>query len=162
MQANLSAKVILTFGIFRDMNEQDDTIDVARGERIRYVRKVLLGLDSQRDFADWVGGVTRGAVGNWERGLAIKAKHQSTIAYKAGIDLNWLSNGVGERPTAASSPQPKGEAGADQLALLHEIFDGLPAEKKKAFLADVLGLGDSGRSQSPERPDPASIAKQRR
>lgn len=78
-------------------------IDKARGQRIRYVRTELLQMRSQEKFADWIGGVTRGAVGNWETGKDVSIENLKAIADKAGISLDWLAFNRGEKP------QPTGE-----------------------------------------------------
>lgn len=53
---------------------------------------------SQEQFAAWIGGVSRGAVGNWELGKEVGLENLKAIATKAGISLDWLAYGVGEDP----------------------------------------------------------------
>jgi SOS-response transcriptional repressor LexA len=78
--------------------------DPKRAARIKSIRKDLLGMKSQSEFADWIGGVTRGAVGNWELGQHIGLDKMSMIARKAGVSLEWLAYGSGEmRPLSPST-----------------------------------------------------------
>ncbi len=80
-------------------------------ERIRRVRK-LAGL-TQAEFARALG-VTRGAVGNWERGLGINRENLARIAEKTGASFDWLATGRGEEPPAAAVAKPAGN-GADRF-----------------------------------------------
>lgn len=73
----------------------DRKTDAKRGERIRMVRTKVLGIRSQEKFAEIIGGVTRGAVGNWEIGKEISLDNLKAIATKANISLDWLINGEG-------------------------------------------------------------------
>lgn len=82
---------------------KDRKTDSARGQRIRHVRTQILGMRSQEQFADWVGDVTRGAVGNWELGREIGLENLATIAEKAGVSLDWLAYNKGPRPIAGIS-----------------------------------------------------------
>lgn len=91
-------------------------IDRERGERIKYVRKSILGLNSQEQFANILASetsfpLTRGAVGNWELGKDIGLDNLKAIAELADISLDWLAYDAGDRPTkrgdsAASIPLP--------------------------------------------------------
>ena len=69
--------------------------DAMLGERIRYMRTHVLGLDTQQELAN-VMGVTRGAVGNWEQGRGIKREHLDAICTRFGISVQWLRTGTGE------------------------------------------------------------------
>lgn len=62
--------------------------------RIRAVRKARGGL-TQQEFADKLGRTTRGAVGNWERGLGIKTENLRAIADTFSVSLEWLASGRG-------------------------------------------------------------------
>lgn len=73
----------------------DRKIDEERGERIKLVRTKILGIRSQEKFAELIGGVTRGAVGNWETGKEIGLENLKTIAIKADVSLDWLVTGEG-------------------------------------------------------------------
>lgn len=67
--------------------------DVETGSRIRSLRKQL-GI-SQEEFAQRLGGVTRGAVGNWELGKGIKRDNLVRIAEAFGSSVDWLATGTG-------------------------------------------------------------------
>lgn len=86
------------FGIVRRM----DTV----GQRIRHIRK-LLGM-TQEEFAGALsphieGGITRGAVGNWELEKGIKADNMKLVAEVTGVPIGWLWAGTGK------APQSKGD-----------------------------------------------------
>ena len=66
------------------------------GQRILYVRQALGR--SQEAFAKPLG-VSRGAVGNWERDQGIKTENLSAIARTYSVPLDWLANAIGEPPT---------------------------------------------------------------
>lgn len=72
--------------------------DAARGQRIKYVRTIILGMRSQEAFAEWMGDVTRGAVGNWELGKEIGLDNLATISERAGVSLDWLAYNKGPMP----------------------------------------------------------------
>lgn len=73
--------------------------DPALGKRIRYLRKEVLGMDSQEEFAKAIDPtLTRGAVGNWELGKGIKRENLKKIADLYEISFDWLSNGTGDPP----------------------------------------------------------------
>lgn len=84
--------------------------DAAVGRRIVKLRKEL-NLDSQQVFADQLGNVTRGAVGNWERGAGIKRENLQRIAKVFGVSFDWLATGRGSmRPDVApDEPNPSEE-----------------------------------------------------
>lgn len=68
--------------------------DVQTGNRIRQLRKQL---DLTQDqFAERMGGVTRGAVGNWELGKGIKRENLIRIAEAFGSSVDWLATGTGQ------------------------------------------------------------------
>lgn len=75
-------------------------IDPERGKRIVHVRKEILRLRSQEDFAHLISKqgkpVTRGAVGNWELGKEIGIESMIAICQAAGVNLEWLANNKGE------------------------------------------------------------------
>lgn len=84
-------------------------VDRARGERIKYVRRELLGHRAQEAFAkalsEFTGRpITRGAVGNWELGKEISLENLKAIAEMAGISLDWIAYNSGERPQKAVAP----------------------------------------------------------
>ena len=79
-------------------------IDRERGERIKYVRKTILGLNSQEQFANILASetgfpLTRGAVGNWELAKDIGLDNLKAIAELADISLDWLAYNAGDQPT---------------------------------------------------------------
>lgn len=65
------------------------------GQRIAYVRAAL-GL-SQEAFGKRLG-LSRGAVGNWERDQGIKTENLSAISRAFGAPMDWLANGRGAAP----------------------------------------------------------------
>lgn len=67
------------------------------GERIKYLRDEVLEL-SQEEFASRLGGVTRGAIGNWELGKGIKLDNLQRIASRFRISFDWLALGKGRAP----------------------------------------------------------------
>lgn len=68
-------------------------LDPARGKRILHVRRDVMGLRSQEEFAKALGaGITRGAVGNWERGGGIASENLVRIAEVSGVRLEWLAS----------------------------------------------------------------------
>lgn len=122
--------------------------DLARGARIKYVRTELMQMRSQEAFAKWIGGVTRGAVGNWELGQDISLDNLVTIADKADISLEWLAYNKGPMPTPANR-RPDAMSTDDQFAQALRSFEGLPEPQQRMFLQHVLGLGEPAQSQLP-------------
>lgn len=70
---------------------------IARGERIKFVRKDVLGLKSQEEFARLISSqgkpVSRGAVGNWEIGKDVHVDNLISISKVANVELKWLIDG---------------------------------------------------------------------
>jgi phage repressor protein C with HTH and peptisase S24 domain len=64
------------------------------GVRIKQVR-AMRGALTQEQFAEKLGKTTRGAVGNWERGLGIKRENLQAIAERFDVSFEWLANGRG-------------------------------------------------------------------
>lgn len=96
-------KVALSSAILGSMTTKRK-IDLARGQRIKYVRRELLDLRAQEDFAEALSNftgrsITRGAVGNWEQGKEIGLESLKAISEMAGISLDWLAYNSGETPT---------------------------------------------------------------
>jgi phage repressor protein C with HTH and peptisase S24 domain len=89
MQPELSVNESAPFGKLRRMK--------TTGERIRYLRKDVLGLN-QTAFANTLQGVTRGAVGNWELGGGAKRENLLQIAERHGVSFEWLALGRGAPP----------------------------------------------------------------
>lgn len=80
------------FGIIVPMGEQESI-----GRRIRRVRE-LADL-TQREFAKPLN-VSRGAVGNWERGKGINRENLAAVAENYVVDFAWLATGRGKEPHA--------------------------------------------------------------
>lgn len=76
----------------------EDATDI--GKRIKHLRTEVLGIQSQQEFADKLGGVTRGAVGNWELGKGVKRENLQRIASRFQISFDWLATGRGDNPEA--------------------------------------------------------------
>lgn len=79
------------------------------GDRLRHIRAVL-GL-TQEAFASVLrphveGGLTRGAVGNWERNEGIKTENLTIVSQVTGVSLDWLANGIGKAPMQAHDLLP--------------------------------------------------------
>lgn len=72
------------------MVETDDI-----GDRIKWLRKEHLRL-TQDEFAQHLGDVTRGAVGNWERGQGVKRANIQHISRKFDVSFDWLATGRGK------------------------------------------------------------------
>jgi len=69
------------------------------GARIKLVRTAK-GM-TQQEFAEFLGGVTRGAVGNWELEKGITGANMELVARKTGASLDWLMTGCGDAPDVA-------------------------------------------------------------
>lgn len=68
--------------------------NLALGERIVELR-VKLGFKRQKDFAA-VLGVSRAAVGNWERGVGVSRASLDQICQEFNASFEWLARGIGE------------------------------------------------------------------
>lgn len=147
-------KGVLSFGIVPFMSRKIEN-DLERGKRLRYVRTEILGLRSQEAFASWIGGVTRGAVGNWELGKDISLDNLVTIADKSGISLEWLAYNKGPKPTKTIRKPPQ-DPSDDQFLEAMKSFRALPDADQKRFLQYVLGLAEPDQAQ---QQDPASQGK---
>lgn len=89
-------------GIFAGM-----AIDVETGRRIKELRRDILKI-TQSEFADMLGGVTRGAVGNWELGQGIKRENLSRMSARFDVSFEWLATGAGQpRNGALTKPANK-------------------------------------------------------
>jgi transcriptional regulator with XRE-family HTH domain len=89
------------------------------GSRIRSIRQKA-GL-TQTEFATRLDGVTRGAVGNWERDLGIKTENLRSIAQTFGVDFNWLVTGQGAPTREADKVPLVGKVGGG--AVVYPIDD---------------------------------------
>jgi len=144
MQAKLSVKEALSPGIVAAMKET--IIDTERGRRIRHVRANVVRIRSQAEFAAWIGGVTRGAVGNWERGEPIGYKHLRIIADRAHVPFEWLAEGKGAMPSA-----PVQRSNQELRESIMALYRQLPPDERIAIASElVLEIHESGApSQAP-------------
>ena len=104
------------------------------------MRKVLLDL-TQKQLADQIG-VKRGAVTNWERGGNIGRKNASKITELAGVTLDWLLHGRGERPLPPEAPSKKVLSTTQVIAITVEIMEGLRklhwSDREKILVAEKI------------------------
>jgi len=98
------------------------------GKRIKHLRTIL-GMH-QEDLAKLLK-VSRGAVGNWERGEPIFQKNLKALANATGASLHWLEDGIGKAPqtrddleTASPriSPSHNGHPKQNEAPALREIM----------------------------------------
>jgi phage repressor protein C with HTH and peptisase S24 domain len=83
-----------------EMNNDDmDTI----GRRIIFIREQLLDL-TQEEFAERIG-VSRGAVGNWERDKPVGRKSIERICHEFDLSIEWVLTGKGEAKASETPPQ---------------------------------------------------------
>lgn len=109
--------------------------DAAVGRRITKLRKEVLDIDSQRVFAERLGDVTRGAVGNWERGAGIKRENLQRIAQVFGVSFDWLATGRGSmRPDAVTE-----EVTPPQEDEFRHLWEGADEEVKRSVLILLRG-----------------------
>lgn len=129
MQAYLSVRESAPFAIFLNMS---------KGQRIKLVRRKLQL--TQEEFADFLGNLTRGAVGNWERDQGIKEENLEQIATKTGVSFDWLATGRGSMdPNDVLIPAPQ----STQFKLVRvpdlDIFGGLGGGGALQVLVDEVG-----------------------
>lgn len=77
-------------------------------DRLKYLRG-LAGLT--QDGLSALAGVSRGAVGNWERGGGIARDSAQVVAAALDVSLDWLLEGRGEPPTEISAIRRAGTLG---------------------------------------------------
>lgn len=123
-QVRLSVHESIPFSIVAVMD--------TKGQRIIAVRRKLQL--TQQAFADMLGGVSRGAVGNWERDQGIKEENLELISQKTGVSFEWLATGRG-------SMDPTGQAVVPQSQRIVRvpdlnIFGGLGGGGLMEVLAD--------------------------
>ena len=116
------------------------------GQRIQELRTGL-GL-TQTEFAERLGKVTRGAVGNWERDQGIKRENLSLIARRFQVSMEWLATGRGKAPefgTPQWDPAGPGFSEPDRVPTIsgHAGVRGLPPGSSPEVDA-TLGLGGGG------------------
>lgn len=68
-----------------------------RGDRIRYIRTEVLGMESQEELANELR-VTRGAISNWEQDRGIHKKYLLRLAKLGNTTVEWIETGKGESP----------------------------------------------------------------
>lgn len=95
--AELSTKTVMASAPAVFNNRQMKT----RGDRIRFIRTEVLGLKSQAELADRLG-VSRGAVGNWEKDGGIDKRYILKLARMADTSVEWIEVGKGEPPMERS------------------------------------------------------------
>lgn len=136
LQAYLSVRESSPFAIFPVMS--------TKGARIRQVRKKLQL--SQEEFAGLLGGITRGAVGNWERDQGIKEENVELISEKTGVSFEWLATGRGDMdPSLNTAPIPR-------PALMVRIPDlNLFGALGGGGLLEVISATDSGMPTDPDQ-----------
>lgn len=117
-------------------------------DRIKLVRAGH-GL-SQEEFAERLSRgretITRGAVGNWERGKGIKTENLTRIAETFDVSLNWLANNKGRRPEFPELHRriPLDEFDAEHIAPRPAVFAGGRANLDRDEIPQVdarMGLG---------------------
>lgn len=129
-QASLSENERFPFDIIGGMS--------TKGSRIKAVRNGLRLTQDQ--FAEFLGEVSRGAVGNWERDQGIKQENLELISGKTGVSLEWLATGRGsmdptEALAAASTSTSPHMVRVPDL----NIFGGMGGGGMMEFLADPTG-----------------------
>lgn len=125
-------------------------VDKERGERFRYLREDVLGIQSQEQFAKELG-VERGAVGNWELGGGVKMENLAKIANTYRIPLEWLANGQGDGPVPGDVVPGRKYLSEEEIASTPAVA-GQPAYSREHYrsvhqgglpeLDIALGAGD--------------------
>jgi phage repressor protein C with HTH and peptisase S24 domain len=128
-------RVTIPFDIFGGMT---------KGARILAVRNKLQL--TQTAFAEMLGGVSRGAVGNWERDQGIKEENLELIADRTGVSYEWLATGRGDMDPShnvAPIPRPAGLVripdlnlfgalgGGGLLEVISAVNDGMPTDPEQ-------------------------------
>lgn len=136
------------------------------GQRIKALR-LQLGL-TQQAFADALGGVTRGAVGNWERDQGIKTENILLISQKLGAPVDWLAAGsqspdVDRRQVVDASRRFRIDRAVQQMRAIMDA--GAPPEEWPEFLdgdgVPVIGEVAAGtwlEKDELDEPPPASFS----
>lgn len=104
-----------------------------RGDRIRYIRTEVLGLDSQEELAERLG-VTRGAVGNWEQDRGIDKRYLLRLANLGNTTVEWIESGLGPAPGERAAAQHFVSAKSKDDACVSAAVEGMLCS---------LGLTDS-------------------
>ncbi|MBS4016782.1 MAG: helix-turn-helix transcriptional regulator [Dechloromonas sp.] len=82
-------------------------------DRIIHIRRDILGFTQAKLAA--VLGITRGAVGNWERGGDIDKRHLLRIAELAGAPVEWIVRGSGRPPIGKPIPLDQFREVSDEM-----------------------------------------------
>lgn len=108
---------------------------MTKGARLKQVRDRLQMTQTQ--FAALLGGVSRGAVGNWERGEGIKEENLELIAQKTGVSYEWLATGRG-----AMDPHGAMNVADPRIVRVPDlnIFGGLGGGGALAVIGDHQGV----------------------
>lgn len=115
-----------------------------KGARIKQVREKLQL--TQDAFARMLEGVTRGAVGNWERDQGIKEENIELIAERTGVSFEWLATGRGSMdPHDVVVPAPQSAAYRSVRVPDLNIFGGLGGGGALAIIQ-----GENGTPIDPE------------
>lgn len=113
------------------MKKEPTESDIETGERIKALRKHL-GITGKKLAQDI--GVTRGAVGNWERGHGIKRENLRKIADHYKISFEWLAMNRGEmlswEPTSIDS----------KLEAVRKVFGGRRADHLRSQIDALIDL----------------------
>jgi transcriptional regulator with XRE-family HTH domain len=104
--------------------------DLELGERIRYLRKEILGFHRQQDFADRLG-VTRGAVGNWEIGTGVKRTTLQLISEEFNVSLVWLSTGAGAPITKSGIDAQLELLPPEDYETLYDLFQAMIDSRRR-------------------------------
>lgn len=115
-----------------------------KGSRILAVRQKLQL--TQTAFADMLGGVTRGAVGNWERDQGIKEENLELISERTGVSYEWLATGRGDMDPSqnvAPIPRPSSLVRIPDLNLFGSLGGG--------GLLEVISGVDNGMPTDPDQ-----------
>lgn len=88
-------------------------------------------------------GVTRGAVGNWERGKGIKTENLKAIAQTFSVSFEWLATGEGREPTEVilADTALARDRRAD-YAEISERISNMSGERVKALLNLIRAFDD--------------------
>lgn len=127
------------------------------GSRIKQIR-IEAGL-SQEEFADRLSAnlpeekaVTRGAVGNWERGKGIKRTNLEMIARVFGYSLEWLSLGRGLPRAGFDVPDAK----AAEIEKLNSLYLTLDEKAQLVLMQMAETIARTAARQDPQPLEGAS------
>jgi phage repressor protein C with HTH and peptisase S24 domain len=116
----------------------------SKGSRIKQVRSKLQL--SQEQFAALLEGVSRGAVGNWERDQGIKEENIELISRRTGVSYEWLATGRGDMDPSGHNGPSLSTSGLVRIPDLN-LFGSLGG----GGLLEVISSTDSGLPTDPEQ-----------